>query len=42
MLSACAITKDAVYGASIGALAGDAQKGAEIRAKVGTVCGILD
>ena len=41
-LSACATTRGAVYGAGIGALAGDAQRGAEIGAAVGTVYGIID
>ena len=41
-LAGCASTKGAVYGAGIGALAGDAQKGAQIGATVGTVYGILD
>lgn len=42
ILNACATTKGAVYGAGIGALAGDAEKGAQIGATVGTVYGILD
>jgi hypothetical protein len=42
ILSACATTKGAVYGAGIGALAGEAQRGAEIGDTLGTVYGIID